>query len=279
MPAAPITHINIITLRWMPPRIWFEDHDQIPSFIEFLPKAIFEERLRQLDRLVRTQCPSTHIEYYVFVFVIACVACSAGFSLAARSADISMWYPLILLLVPAALSYWTSRRRATFVHRIRQFELALKQTLREFNKTDRLKWSFRRPSAHDALPSKYKNARLCLVIQISHYAEELPSYHTAVMSSSIVLDQQTLSPPPSYSQANLQDASSLSESTATSAPTLLYTSTNSSQTSLPLSHPEPAMVRSSSSTVVPSSTWCSNSNATTTNNNAAFNNNQLHRYP
>lgn len=76
--------------------------------------------MRQLDRLVRTQCPSTHIEYYVFVFVIACVACSAGFSLAARSADISMWYPLILLLVPAALSYWTSRRRATFVHRIRQ---------------------------------------------------------------------------------------------------------------------------------------------------------------
>lgn len=48
------------------------------------------------------------------------VACSAGFSLAARSADISMWYPLILLLVPAALSYWTSRRRATFVYRIRQ---------------------------------------------------------------------------------------------------------------------------------------------------------------
>lgn len=106
------------------------------------------------------------------------------------------------------------------------------------------------------------------MIQISHYAEELPSYHTAVMSSSIVLDQQTLSPPPSYSQANLQDASSVSESTATSAPTLLYTSTNSSQASLPLSHPEPAMVRTS--TVVPSSTWCS-SHTTTFNN-------QLHPY-
>lgn len=154
------------------------------------------------------------------------------------------------------------------IPRLLQFELALKQTLREFNKTDRLKWTFRRPTAQDVLPTKYKNARLCLVIQISHYAEELPSYHTAVMSSSIVLDQQTLSPPPSYSQANLQDASSVSESTATSAPTLLYTSTNSSQTSLPLSHPEPAMVRTS--TVVPSSTWCS-SNTTTFNN-------QLHPY-
>lgn len=47
---APITHINIITLRWMPPRIWFEDHDQIPSFIEFVRLSLYIKEATILRR-------------------------------------------------------------------------------------------------------------------------------------------------------------------------------------------------------------------------------------
>jgi hypothetical protein len=50
------------------------------------------------------------------VFVIA----SAAFSLVARAAGVSMWYPLILLIFPAVLSLWTSRRRATMVYRVKE---------------------------------------------------------------------------------------------------------------------------------------------------------------
>ncbi|KAI9317410.1 hypothetical protein BX666DRAFT_2120977 [Dichotomocladium elegans] len=238
-----ITSMSVITLRWIPPRICWEGYVQIPSFVDFLPKHIFDERLSQIERLVREKCPSTHVEYYIFVFIIACIVCSAGFSLAARSANISMWYPLILLIVPAALSFWTSRRRSTYVHRIKEFEQALKQMLKDFNKMDRVRWSFRRPSANDTLPIKYKRARLCLVIQISSYSEELPSYQTAVMSN-IALDNsfhQPL-PPPSYSQIDCPTAaSSIAGSSRT--PTLLLDSADSSRSSVYLTQPEQALVR------------------------------------
>ncbi|KAI8379414.1 uncharacterized protein BYT42DRAFT_485061, partial [Radiomyces spectabilis] len=160
-----------------------------------LSKEEYLDRMQQLQVLVRTTCPSNHIDYYIFVFAISCIICSAAFSLIARSADISMWYPLILLLIPALLSFWTSRRRSTMLVRIKEFERSLKQILREFTKTDslsRLRWSFRRPTPEDAVPSQYGSARLCLIIELAQLDPELgtyfadhndglPSYQTALL--------------------------------------------------------------------------------------------------
>ncbi|KAI9488199.1 hypothetical protein BDB00DRAFT_877670 [Zychaea mexicana] len=254
-PTTMLMTISIINMRWRPPRLWLEDHErQIAVFSDILPKQVFDARLQQLNRLVRAQCPSSHTEYYVFVFIITCIACSAGFSLAARSADISMWYPLILLLVPAALSFWTSRRRATLVLRIKQFEQALKQTLREFNKKDRIRWSFRRPTAGDPLPTEFRTARLCLIIELGRAEEELPSYQAAVTDAASSIYYPRGLPPPSYSEVNMQElqqnrqhqhqqSSSLASSSRLDGSTLTFPATCSSQTSLIPTVPEPVMVR------------------------------------
>ncbi|KAI9253487.1 hypothetical protein BDA99DRAFT_540739 [Phascolomyces articulosus] len=263
-----LTSMSIINMRWRPPRIWFEDDElRIATLGDILPKQELETRLKQLNQLVRAQCPSSHIEYYVFIFIITCIACSAGFSLAARSADISMWYPLILLIIPAALSFWTSRRRATLLYRIKQFEQVLKQTLREFNKKDRIQWSFRRPTSDDPLPNKFRTARLCLIIELTRPEEDLPSYQAAVTDVAFPIYYPRGLPPPSYSEANIQElqrstasASSSSSSTTSSsqmmmiennstlATSTLYPPTCTSQTSLLLTVPEPAMVRHETAT-------------------------------
>jgi hypothetical protein len=70
--------------------------------------------------MVRKKYPSSHLDYYIFALAIVFVIASAAFSLVARAAGVSMWYPLILLLFPASLSLWTSRRRATMVNRVKE---------------------------------------------------------------------------------------------------------------------------------------------------------------
>ncbi|KAI8139030.1 hypothetical protein BJV82DRAFT_628773 [Fennellomyces sp. T-0311] len=239
-----LTSMSIINMRWRPPRICFDDYERTATFSDLLPKQVFDDRLEQLNRLVRNKCPSSHTEYYVFVFIITCIACSAGFSLAARSADISMWYPLILLVIPAALSFWTSRRRASLVYRIKEFERVLKQTLREFNKSDRVRWSFRRPTGNDSIPVNYRTARLCLIVEISPEEEELPSYQAAVVDSSSSVYFPRGLPPPSYSEANMQQLLQPSSSSRIESSTVgTYPATCSSQTSLLPTIPEPALVR------------------------------------
>ncbi|KAI7857480.1 hypothetical protein BDC45DRAFT_603524 [Circinella umbellata] len=251
MPSTIITNMSIINMRWQPPRIWFEDNEQTTLLGDILPKEVFGSRLEQLNQLVRTKCPSSHVESYVFIFIITCIVCSAGFSLAARSTSISMWYPLVLLIVPAALSFWTSRRRATLVYRIKKFEQELKQALQEFNEKDQIIWSFRRPSSDDPLPSKLRTARLCLIIELTQPDEDLPSYQAAVTDVVSPIYYTRGLPPPSYSEANIREVQQYSTSSRSSSEILensmgtstIYPATCSSQTSLLLTVPEPAMVR------------------------------------
>ncbi|KAG2227887.1 hypothetical protein INT45_002125 [Circinella minor] len=251
MPPTIITNMSIINMRWRPPRIWFEDNEQITSLGDILPKEVFDSRLDQLNQLVRTKCPSSHAESYVFIFIITCIVCSAGFSLAARSTSISMWYPLVLLIVPAALSFWTSRRRTTLVYRIKKFEQELKQALQEFNEKDQIIWSFRRPSSDDPLPNNFQTARLCLVIELTQPDEDLPSYQAAVTNVVAPIYYTRGLPPPSYSEANMQEVQQYSTPSRSSSEMLensmgtniIYPPTCSSQTSLLLTVPEPAMVR------------------------------------
>lgn len=74
----------------------------------------------QIHRLVRNHCPSHHIDFYIFLLAVVCIICSAIFTFIARSLNISMWCPLILLLVPTGLSFWTSKRRSTLIIKIKE---------------------------------------------------------------------------------------------------------------------------------------------------------------
>ncbi|KAI8879617.1 hypothetical protein K501DRAFT_256493 [Backusella circina FSU 941] len=157
-----------------------------------LPKTLVEARIDQLRTLVQDHCPSHHVDFYIFVVAILCVICSAIFTFVARSLSISMWCPLLLLLIPTGLSFWTSKRRSMLLVRIKE----LKQTLKEFTKNDsshRVGWSFQRVHPDNA---PCASTRFCLMIMITELdsemglnAEELPSYQAALQSNHL---------PPSY---------------------------------------------------------------------------------
>ncbi|CAO0800723.1 unnamed protein product [Mucor circinelloides] len=85
-----------------------------------IPQTLAETRVEQLSRLVANQCPSHHVDFYVFTIAVLCVICSAIFTFVARSLHISMWCPLLLLLIPTALSFWTSKRRSTLIIKIKE---------------------------------------------------------------------------------------------------------------------------------------------------------------
>ncbi|KAI9032496.1 hypothetical protein CLU79DRAFT_150446 [Phycomyces nitens] len=111
--------ISVLSRRWRPPTLGSVNIEQHPNIFQIVPRDLLDARIDTLDLFVQTSCPSIHLEYYVYVFTVACVVCSAAFSLAARSAGISMWYPLLLLLIPAGLNIWTNQRRSGLIDRIR----------------------------------------------------------------------------------------------------------------------------------------------------------------
>ncbi|GAA5795823.1 hypothetical protein HPULCUR_001185 [Helicostylum pulchrum] len=114
-----------------------------------------------------------------------------------------MWCPLILLLVPTGLSFWTSKRRSTLIVKIKEFESRLKKTLYEFNTNDsnhHINWSLERVPIEQA---PCRSARFCLMIHITEldpemgiYGEELPTYQVA--TNNIIL-------PPSYELALIRE--------------------------------------------------------------------------
>ena len=118
---------------------------------------------------------------------------------------------------------------------------------------DRIRWSFRRPSSDDPLPNKFQTARLCLIVELTRPDEDLPSYQAAVADPVSSVYYTRGLPPPSYSEANMQELlqqnSSLSESTSSGmlensmCTNGTYPATCSSETSLLLAVPEPAVVR------------------------------------
>ncbi|EPB87703.1 hypothetical protein HMPREF1544_05484 [Mucor circinelloides 1006PhL] len=162
-----------------------------------IPQTLAETRVEQLSRLVANQCPSHHVDFYVFTIAVLCVICSAIFTFVARSLHISMWCPLLLLLIPTALSFWTSKRRSTLIIKIKEFESALKKTLYEYTATDQtIKWSLQRVPIDEA---PCTSVRFCLVIHVTeldpemvYVGEELPSYQTALLNTTNTFH------PPSY---------------------------------------------------------------------------------
>ncbi|KAI9272113.1 hypothetical protein EDC94DRAFT_580577 [Helicostylum pulchrum] len=198
-----IVHFYIVSLRWRPPKVLIDEESLSRNLSVLLPNTIVEARIDQIRRLVRNHCPSHHIDFYIFLLAVVCIICSAIFTFIARSLNISMWCPLILLLVPTGLSFWTSKRRSTLIVKIKEFESRLKKTLYEFNTNDsnhHINWSLERVPIEQA---PCRSARFCLMIHITEldpemgiYGEELPTYQVA--TNNIIL-------PPSYELALIRE--------------------------------------------------------------------------
>ncbi|KAJ2956193.1 hypothetical protein NQZ79_g7919 [Umbelopsis isabellina] len=198
--------MTVITQRWRPPRVLHDRHENLAVLFEFLPRETFDARIKELRHLVRKKYPSSHLDYYIFALAIIFVIASAAFSLVARAAGVSMWYPLILLLFPASLSLWTSRRRATMVNRVKEFEKSFRSYLGDLNKRDasqhQIKWSVRRASRHD----RTAMGNACLVIELAQCDPEsevdaLPLYQEVEGHGNPQVMVQ-IDPPPAHEDAD-----------------------------------------------------------------------------
>lgn len=83
-----------------------------------LPTDIFIERFNTLDKHVLEEYPHVWIDTYLFFTAICFVIATAAFSIVARAADLSMWYPLIMLLIPTVIGFITTRRRNKYYKKL-----------------------------------------------------------------------------------------------------------------------------------------------------------------
>lgn len=79
-----------------------------------MPEEEFDSRLKAIDFHVKSEYPHVFLDTYLFAIAISFVIGTAAFSVAARAINLSMWYPLILLVIPAAIAYITTKRRNAY---------------------------------------------------------------------------------------------------------------------------------------------------------------------
>lgn len=129
-------HFYVVSLRWRPPKLIILEEDSLFRCVgntcyihsctlfnpvkKKLPVSLAEARINEIKKLVKHQCPSHHVDFYIFLLAVICIICSTIFTFIARSLNISMWCPLLLLLVPTALSFWTSKRRSKLILKIKE---------------------------------------------------------------------------------------------------------------------------------------------------------------
>ncbi|KAI8389241.1 hypothetical protein BD560DRAFT_430218 [Blakeslea trispora] len=186
-----LANLYIVSQRWKPPKlIMLEPQPKIIHRLAlYIPDTLTQARLDQLDQLVKEHCPSHHIDFYIFIVAVMCVVCSAVFTFVARSLQISMWCPLLLLLVPTGLSFWTSKRRSTLPTRTKEFESRVKKTLYGFTTVDHLVWSLERVPFNQ---TPFKSAKLCLMIQLTTLEDQLPSYQEAMMTDYVAMPEPVM---------------------------------------------------------------------------------------
>lgn len=178
----------------------------------------FITRLTAIDQHVSAQYPQIWIDTWLFLIAILLVALAAAISIVARATDLSVWYPLIILLAPAMIAFITTRRRNTYYIRLGRYYESLQTLLKEINSQDvtkQIKWTFRRPKESDmasdmalSLPLTTYNINFVIdvsqidtVTELAH--ENLPAYDTSTRD--IVLDMGP-SPPayPTLEMTNVQ---------------------------------------------------------------------------
>lgn len=96
----------------------------------------FITRLTAIDQHVSAQYPQIWIDTWLFLIAILLVALAAAISIVARATDLSVWYPLIILLAPAMIAFITTRRRNTYYIRLGRVSFLVKGKEEKTNKKD-----------------------------------------------------------------------------------------------------------------------------------------------
>lgn len=74
--------------------------------------------MQELNSHMYTQYPHIWIDTYLFFTAVMFVIGAATFSIIARAVNLSMWYPLIMLLIPGIIAYFTTKRRNVYYKKL-----------------------------------------------------------------------------------------------------------------------------------------------------------------
>ncbi|KAI8328932.1 hypothetical protein EDC96DRAFT_452593 [Choanephora cucurbitarum] len=191
-----LAEFPLLVRRWRRSTLYYAEYNQYSQLREYLPEDIFISRLATIDEHVRHKYPHVWIDTYAFVTAVVFVMGTAAFSVIARAAELSMWYPLLLLAVPAFVAFFTTRRKSSYYRRLSDYYESLQSCLKELNSLDvtrQIKWNCRRMRESDTIASlhlkppssQYTINFVIEVIQINvenELAQEmLPAYDTSMM--------------------------------------------------------------------------------------------------
>ncbi|KAI9496206.1 hypothetical protein BDB00DRAFT_744278, partial [Zychaea mexicana] len=202
----------LVSRRWRPSSVVYSNYEDYAQLTRFIPKELFEARMTTIKQLVRKEFPHTWLDSHLFVLAIALVIVVAAFAIVARALTIAMWYPLFILVIPAVIAYWTTRRRGLRSIKMSKFHDKLHECLRKLTVMDaayRIRWSYRRLKDVDnreslRLRSALDRHTIALVIEVTRVeyscssgreqqrrSDILPTYES--VQQDIVLD---VGPPP-----------------------------------------------------------------------------------
>ncbi|CAO3629527.1 unnamed protein product [Cunninghamella blakesleeana] len=167
-----------------------------------MPAETIKERINTIQDIVLKSYPKIWIDSYLFLVAIIFVIGAAAFSIALQQTSDgshNLWYPLLVLLVPASIAFWTSRRRGVYYRQIGEFHEQLINCLKELTVLDttrQIKYRSRRPRDDDltdqlGVPTQWHISMIIEISQvdpedINHQDEILPHYNSAAQD--IVLD-------------------------------------------------------------------------------------------
>ncbi|ORZ15685.1 hypothetical protein BCR42DRAFT_415725 [Absidia repens] len=204
-----LAEFALISRKWKPATLLHKTTNEYPSLLEYISSDVLDSRLSTISTLIRNTYPQIWIDTYLFFLAIFFVLFAAAFAIglqATASQRDKLWYPLLILIAPVFIAFWTSRRRATHYERLKNFNDLLQKCLKEFNSADttlHIKWQYRRLREDDTVESlgligPISQWQVVLVIEVIQIDPEdihqmanevdmvLPSYYAAV--EDVVLD-------------------------------------------------------------------------------------------
>ncbi|ORX47782.1 hypothetical protein DM01DRAFT_1385794 [Hesseltinella vesiculosa] len=207
----------IVSQRWKRAALVHATYEDYPRLHDYMTPEVFQVRLDTIKEVIRTSYPQVWIDSYLFFSAIFLVIFAAvlSISLQTTSQDKSqLWYPLLILIGPAIIAFWTSRRRSRYYVKYMKFQEKLQKLLKELTMLDstllHIKWHERRPREDDSpaelhLPLPISQYAIPLVIDVIQVNPEdiarlttdsdniaLPSYNAAI--EDIVLDVGVVDP-------------------------------------------------------------------------------------
>ncbi|KAI7905993.1 uncharacterized protein BX663DRAFT_498424 [Cokeromyces recurvatus] len=194
----------LIIRRWRRSSLYHVEYSKYSQLQEYLTEEDFLSRMNTINKHIYNEYPHTWIDTYLFIIAVILVIVAAAFSVVARAITLSMWYPLIILIIPAIIAFITTKRRNAYYDRLSDYYSSLQSCLKEMNSIDvtrQIKWNFRRLKEVDTAVamnlqpplSKYRINFVIDIIQINvenellaEEGEALPAYDLAIIRDTVL---------------------------------------------------------------------------------------------